>query len=254
MNLPILKSRHEDIFFEFLIHKNPSQAIILLPGFPSSNNLDEIMRFFYSKGYNVFFPRFKGSYQSKGEFMKDNPVEDIHKFINFIKNGKAKSLWDLKYKSFKITEFVIITGSFGCPIACGLSTKNNLISKIILINPVWDFRKHNENKDEQDLNKLIKFVKNAYLNLYRIKFSNLEYQMRKFKEIDFNFYSSKIHIPILVLYDPKDLTVSYKHTLNASKIIPLVTTLQHNMGHKFNKEIFERYWNNIHNFLISTDE
>mgnify|MGYP007017149674 CR=1 FL=1 len=58
MQKPIVKSYFDNIFFESLIHKKPSDAIIIFPGFPSSNKQDDIINFLYNKGFNVFFPSY----------------------------------------------------------------------------------------------------------------------------------------------------------------------------------------------------
>ncbi|NMB66517.1 hypothetical protein GYA25_00435 [Candidatus Woesearchaeota archaeon] len=42
----ILKAYYGNIFFEFLTHNEPADAILILPGFPSSNKEDDLMKFF----------------------------------------------------------------------------------------------------------------------------------------------------------------------------------------------------------------
>ncbi len=251
MAKPILKAYRSKIFFEFLVHKSDSaDAIIILPGFPSSNNEDKLMRFFYEKGFNVFYLRYRGSFQSKGYFLESNLVDDMIQCINQINKGKVVSLWGLEEKSFKNRDLILLTGSFGGAIACGIAAKSNhLISKIILLAPVWDFDKHNTTYEEQDLPHLLDFVKRAYQNLYRIKFNNLISQLHKFRELSPEYYLKKLDCPLLVFHDPEDKTVSIEHTKGIIKKIKKSKLIEHNLEHGPSEELIKRYWNEIEKFI-----
>lgn len=251
MTKPILKAYCNKIFFEFLVHKNdPSDAMIILPGFPSSNNEDELMRFFYEKGFNTFYLRYKGSFQSKGYFLESNPVYDMIQCISHINKGKVVSLWDMKEKYFKNRNLIILTGSFGGAIACGIAAKSNhLISMIILSAPVWDFGKHNTTFKEQDLIHLSDFVKRSYQNLYRIKFNNLINQIHKFQELSPEYYLKKIDFPLLIFHDPEDNTVSIEHTRKIIKKIKNSKLIEHNLGHGLSRELIKKYWSEIEKFI-----
>ncbi|MBS3157365.1 alpha/beta hydrolase [Candidatus Woesearchaeota archaeon] len=230
MTKPILKAYYNKIFFEFLVHKDDFvDAIIILPGFPSSNNEDELMQFFYENGFNVFYLRYGGSFQSKGYFLESNPSDDITQCIKYINRGKIVSLWDMEEKSFKNRDLIFLTGSFGGAIACSIVAKSNhLISRIILSAPVWDFDKHNTTYEEQNLSHLSDFVKRAYQNLYRIKFNNLINQLHKFKELSPEYYLQKLNCPLLVFYDQEDKTVSIEHTREIIKKIKKGRLIEHN--------------------------
>ena len=251
MTKPILKSYYKKIFFEFLIHKNESSdAIILLPGFPSSNNEDELMRFFYEKGFNAFYLRYEGSFQSKGHFLESNPIKYMIECINHINKGKVISLWDMEEKSFKNKKLILLTGSFGGAIACGIAARSNhLISKLILSAPVWDFEKHNTIYEEQNLHHLLDFVKKAYRNLYRIKFNNLVEQIHKFKEASPEYYLKKLDCPVLIFHDPMDKTVSIEHTHKMIKQIKKSELIEHDLGHGLSEKLVEHYWRMIERFI-----
>jgi len=245
----ILKTYIGDIFCEFIVQNKIADTIILLPGFPSSNKMDSEMKFLYKKGYNVFFPRFKGSFQSKGFFLEDNPVEELRIFANKLKKEKIINLWDMSKVSFKIDRLILFGQSFSGAIACGLVAKVKNFRKLVLFSPVWDFKKHNLLINEQDLNHLIPFVKRAYQNLYRIKFDNLVKEMSKFEEINDYFYVKKIKIPLLVLNDSSDKTVSIEHSRNMKEKLKRLKILEHNLGHGFNLKVLENCWNEIEKYL-----
>jgi esterase/lipase len=248
MVIPILKSYYEEIFFEFLIHNDKKDCIILLSGFPSSNQRDEIMHFFYEKGFNVFFPRFKGTFQSEGKFLETNPVSDLLSFIKELKKGYAKNLWDMNKINFKVGKIYVIGDSFSGAIACGLGACSKDVSKIILASPVLDYKKHNIDGNEQDLDALTLFVKRAYKNLYRYSFSSLQKQLDKFKEISPSFYLKSLNKPILLLHDPNDNTVSIKHSKTLFKNMRNCKIIEANIGHGF-RRVLSKYPNLILDFL-----
>lgn len=248
MVIPILKSHYGKIFFEFLTHKDKRDTIILLGGFPGSTQKDEMMYFFYEKGFNVFFPRFKGTFQSEGEFLETNPVEDLLLFIKELKKEQAKNLWDLSKVNFKIGKINVVGDSFSGAIACGLGACSEDISKIILASPVLDYKKHNIDGNEQDLDALTLFVKRAYKNLYRYSFNSLQKEINKFKEISPNFYLKLLDKPILLFHDPNDRSVSMKHGKVLFGDMKNCRIIKTNMGHGFRK-VLGKYPDLILDFL-----
>lgn len=248
MTIPILKSYYKKIFFEFLTHKDKRDTVIFLSGFPSSNQRDEVMYFFYEKGFNVFFPRFKGTFQSEGKFLETNPVDDLLFFIKELKKGRAKNLWDMDKVNFKIGKINVFGDSFSGAIACGLAARSEDVSKIILASPVLDYKKHNLNGDEQDLDALTLFVKRAYKNLYRYSFNSLQKEINKFKEISPDFYLKLLNKPILLFHDPNDRGVSMKHSKILFGNMKNCKIIETNTGHGFGR-VFDKHSGLILDFL-----
>lgn len=249
MGKPILKAYYGDIFFEFLAHSNKRDSIIVLPGFPSSNLMDDIIYFLYKEGFNVFVPRYKGTYQSKGQFLKTNPVGDLIKFIDQLKKGKAISLWDNKVISFEINKVLLLGGSFGGSMALALAADSKEISKVILASPVWDFKEHNRHGNEQDLDSLTCFVKKAYKNLYQYQFNSLVRVIDKFKEFSPKHYLSNLNIPILVFHDPNDESVSIDHSRNMKTVIKNMKLVESDTGHGLSIKLLGKYFDKIKIFL-----
>jgi len=243
----ILKGYKNDIFFEFLLQKKPADAIIFLAGFPNNNVYDELLLFFYKKGYHVFFPRYKGMYQSGGKFLEENIVKDINEFIKHIKKSKLKNLWDGREFTFSINKTFIFGSSFSGAIACGTGVFGN-VDKLVLFSPVWDYNKHNKHGDEQDLNHLLNFVKKAYKNCYKIEFKNLFKKMKEIKEINSKFYLTKLKIPLLVLHDPSDKSVSIKHSEQFQKKFKF-RLIKHIQGHGMSFPIISNHFQEITSFL-----
>ena len=250
MKKPILRGYYGGIFFEFVLQDRNADAIILLPGFPSGNDFSDLMAFFYEKGYHVFVPRYRGTYQSSGIFLSKNPVDDISFFIENLNEGSAKNMWDLKKENFKINKKIIVTGSFGGAIALGAAAKIGGISHIILQAPVWDFKEHNSAGDEQNLEKITDFVRTAYKNCYRFRFKSLVKKLDKFKELNPAFYLPRLkELPILVMHDPNDNVVLLKHTKEKMALLQRGTYLEHYLGHKLTRDVLAAYWKDIDKFI-----
>jgi esterase/lipase len=247
LNKPILKAYYGRIFFEFLVQNNPADTILYMPGFPYTGDHDREIQFLYNKGYNVFWPKYPGSYQSKGKFLDRNLVNEFSKFIDSLKKGKVISLWDNSQIKFKIKKLILFGGSFSGAICSGLASKNK-IDKMVLFSPLWDFSTHNEKKDEQDLDHLIPFVKRAYKNLFRFEWNSLTNKIKEFPECNPKNYLKKLNLPILVFHDPKDRTVSIRKTLEFEKKLPSMKLVKHNKGHS-SRRIMISKWKRIERFL-----
>ena len=244
----ILKSFAKEIFFEYKTRKEPSKAIIILPGFPSSNKEDEIINTLFEKGYNVFFMRYKGSFQSEGKFLEKDPTKDIKEFVNYLETGKTKNLWDETESLFKNTEYIILTGSFSGAIALGVN--EDKIKKIILCSPVWDYTEHNKDGDEQEFTHLTRFVKKGWNNLYKYTFKDIQEQMKKFENCKWKNYKEQLkNKQILILHDPKDDTTSIKHTKKHLEEVPSIKLIEHELGHGTRIKIIRKYLESILEFI-----
>ena len=250
MKKPILRGYYGGIFFEFVLQDRSADAIILLPGFPSGNDFNDLISFFYEKGYHVFVPRYRGTYQSTGVFLSKNPIEDMSFFLDNLEMGSAKSVWDMKKENFKINKKILVSGSFGGAIALGLAAKSGKISHIILQAPVWDFEAHNAEGNEQDFEKTTEFVRNSYKNCYRFRFKSLKKKLGKFEELGPEYYLPRVkQIPILVMHDPNDKEVLLRHTKENMNSLERGTYLEHYLGHKLTRDILTAYWKDIDKFI-----
>lgn len=251
MTKHILKGYYEDIFFEFLLQDSEADAIFFLPGFPSSNNYNELMYYLYQKGFHVFTIRYRGSYQSNGMFLEKDPVEDMTLFIENIKKGKVISLWDNQEFTFKIKQKILSASSFGGAVAAGTLAKTNFFDKAIFFAPVWDFSEHNVLYPEQDLIHLTQFTKRAFKNCYRLVCDNITEKIAEYTSMSKSNYINKIDTPILVFHGTKDNTVRIEHTLKVCSENKNIKLIKHPYGHGPKKELLEEFKSEVDSFLKS---
>ena len=89
------------------------KAIILCDGMPSVPTKQPLAEFLARRGYWVFYPRWRGAWESGGRFLEKSPVEDVADVITGISKGVIRE--NAFGQVFKPSpdEIFVIGGSFG---------------------------------------------------------------------------------------------------------------------------------------------
>jgi dipeptidyl aminopeptidase/acylaminoacyl peptidase len=130
-----------------------------MPGLPTNQKQAE---FYGKKGYWVIYPRYRGSWESGGRFLKVSPHKDILDIIDQLPRGFRDS-FSRKLIKVKPTEIFLVGGSFGGP-AMILASMDKRITKAVIRAPVVDWLA--PSKDEP-LDWLEGFVNDAFGAGYR---------------------------------------------------------------------------------------
>ena len=112
-----------------------------MPGLPGNKRA---MMAMHKNNYWSFFPRYRGTWESSGTFLKDEPTKDILDVIDGIHKSFI-SLWDGAEYKIEKPEIYIVGSSFGGPAAM-LVSKDPRVKKIICVSPVVDWTQ--ESRDE----------------------------------------------------------------------------------------------------------
>lgn len=182
----------EDELFKGLLYyppisfQKPYPVIIYFHGFPQLFPLQEIVRSYHyllDIGYAFITFNFRGYRYSEGEVSIKSQVADAYKIIDFI-NSMAKN--DI----FNLTNVNIIGHDFGAYIALILCSQINCITKLLLITPIIDVKKHiYDDNFPQVLNYINRFLPgnvkgisniNEFINLIKMELSQKKYQIRYF--------------------------------------------------------------------------
>lgn len=237
----------KEIISEFLVPIKPSKKVIILcggmPSYPGKRN--DLMEFLVQKGYWVFVPRYRGSWESGGSFLKISPHQDVIDIINELPRG-FKDLWSNKKYKIKNPQIYLIGSSFGGPAAI-LASKNKRVKKAVAFSPVIDWRM--ESKIEP-IDWMEKFTKIAFGNGYR--FVNKNWNKLK---------SGKFYNPIsetksldgrkLFIIHAKDDEVVYsKSSEDFAKLTGCRFILLKTGGHlSLSNLILPKFWRKIKLFL-----
>lgn len=143
-----------DIVATFLPPAKPSNKVIILcdgmPGLPGNKRLQELLS---RKGYWSFYPRYRGAWESGGEFLAEEPSKDIADVIDAL-DRPFTSLWDGEEYEIENPKIIIFGMSFGGPAAL-LNSKNEKVEKVVCISPVVDWREESEDEPLEHLGKIV---------------------------------------------------------------------------------------------------
>lgn len=128
-----------DVLAEFWGPVKPSGKVIILcdgcPSVPSKKRAAETLA---KKGYWVFHMRYRGSWESKGQFLKYPPSEDVRLVARGVREGFI-NIYDGTRYVLDVRECIVIGASFGGAAAVIASTYPE-IDKAIALAPVIDWR------------------------------------------------------------------------------------------------------------------
>lgn len=141
------------------------RVALLLGGAPGMPGKTSLMEFLSKKGYFVVNPRYRGTWESGGVFLKDEPTVDIAEVIEAVRGGSLLSLYEEKsYSLPKKPVIHIFSSSFGGP-AGFLLSKHPDVARVIAFSPVCDWK---ANSKVEPLETLNHFTKDVYGEGYRL--------------------------------------------------------------------------------------
>ncbi|MEX0917446.1 MAG: hypothetical protein WDZ90_02910 [Candidatus Paceibacterota bacterium] len=155
----------KDIVCEVAEPSRPSKrGIIFLDGMPTVPSKRAFLDEFARSGFWVFHPRYRGTWESSGLFLRESPEEDVYEVLNSV----SKGFWDIASNEKvipEIKEWSLVGGSFGGPAAL-LASRDKRVSRVIAIAPVVDW---SELGHAEPIDWLYGFVKEAFGEGYRLK-------------------------------------------------------------------------------------
>lgn len=238
----------KDIVCEFLApvkKTKKDKVIIIASGMPGIPNGKEVMSFLSSKGYWVFLPRYRGAWESCGEFLKDEPTKDIKDVLDGFKNVFTDN-WSGKKIKLNIKEIFIFGSSFGGPAALMLS-KEDSVKKVVTFSSVVDWLA--DSKDEP-LDWLFTFIRNSFGEGYRFPKTNWK------KLSNGKFYNPVNSLnridpkKILMFHNQDDTTVLYKDVKNFALKNKIKLISFKNGGHRGSSWVLEsKIWKIIKGFI-----
>ncbi len=143
--------------------KRPAKVAIVCIGMPGMPAKSRILEFLSKQGYWAFNPRYRGTWESGGKFLKKSPHEDILDIIDELPKGFKEAYGGKKFK-VKPSEVHLFASSFGGPAAI-LASRDKRVSKVVAFSPVVDWRDHVARGETIDWT--MKFAAEAFGAAYR---------------------------------------------------------------------------------------
>jgi len=182
-----------EIVAEFLPPKNliSKKVIILCDGLPSLPDKKRLVRFLAKKNYWVFHMRYRGTWESGGEFLVNSPVQDILDIIDELPKGFIE-IWGNQEFKVNPESIFVIGASFGGTTAL-IASMNIKIKKVVTICPVVDWK---DESGEESNDYLKNVIRQGYPGAYRFNEENWQKLINTsfFNPVDYinKFDSSKI--------------------------------------------------------------
>jgi len=164
----------------------PYPLIFYFHGFPQLSTLKEIVtdhHYLLEMGYALLVFNFRGYRFSEGKISIKSQVSDSYKILEFADLMSKKNYFNIK-------KFNIIAHDFGAYIALILTSKSEMINKLLLVNPILDLKKHIHNEDFiKSLNYINRFLPGNvkgiedpkhFIEMTKYELKNGEFQIDKF--------------------------------------------------------------------------
>ena len=160
----------KDIISEVgLPDKQTGRVLILIGGLPSIPSKPDVLKFWVSAGYVCVFPRFRGTWESGGEFLKRDPVLDVFDIVDEMVSSKSiLNLYTGETEKIKVSSIYVVGGSFGGTGAL-LASAHPKVKKVVALSPVIDWSIDSEAEPFEFFQR---FTKNAFGEAYRSKASS----------------------------------------------------------------------------------
>ena len=248
----MLRTRFKDeIVAEFLPPTRPrkkQRVIILCDGMPSIPRKQPLATFLSNNGYWVFYPRYRGAWESDGEFLGRSPHEDILDVIDELPKGVTEIAFGRRFL-LSPEEIFLIGGSFGAAAAI-LCSMDSRVKRVMANCPVvdWSILRRSEQAETSNPSYAA-YIREAFGNAYRL--SEKDWQ----KLHGGKFYSPAANVQqiisskIMMFHAKDDPYVPWRSVERFARRTGTKLKLLARGGHLRTEFIVEKYWSQIKRFF-----
>jgi pimeloyl-ACP methyl ester carboxylesterase len=246
---------NSDIVAEFLPPARRSRkekVIVLCDGMPSIPRKQGLAAFLSGKNFWVFYPRYRGAWESGGQFLARSPHEDILHTISALEQSIIEVTFGKRFQ-VRAAEIFVIGGSFGgaAAVLCSLDSR---VKKVIANCPVvdWSILSHSEPAETSNPS-YVAYIREAFGSAYRLSERNWN-KLRSGK-----FYNPAHHIgeitpsKVLMFHAKDDPYVPYSSVKRFADNAGVALKSFARGGHIGTEYIVRRYWTQIERFFNKED-
>jgi pimeloyl-ACP methyl ester carboxylesterase len=220
----------KDIVTEFLPPARKAKrakVAIICGGFPSGPCGGRRLEFFSKRGYFAFYPRYRGTWESGGTFLKFSPDKDILDIVSQLPKGFKTFGW----KTFRVrpTDVHLFASSFGGAAAI-LASRDPRVTKVVACSPVVDWQKLKRSRTYDPEMKL-DYIRHDFGNAYRISPGGIARLKRGV------FFSPAAHAKsidgkkLFIIHAKDDASVYWKPVAQFAKTVGATLMLKKRGGH-----------------------
>lgn len=224
------------------------KVIIVCDGMPSIPRKQGLMEFLSAKGYWVVYPRYRGAWESGGQFLAKPPHEDIRDVIDELLKGMRDIAFGQRF-SLSPDEIYVIGGSFGGAAAI-LASLDPRVKKVIANCPVvdWAILRQEEKKETSNPNYAA-YIREAFGNGYRLSDRNWK------KLYGGKFYNPAHHAreispsKVMMFHAKDDPYIPYRVVKGFADRTGVKLKSLARGGHVRTEYIVQKYWPEIRKFF-----
>lgn len=243
----------DEIVAEFLPPsrtQKKQRLIILCDGMPSMPCKQPLSEFLAAKGFWVLYPRYRGTWESGGEFLSRSPHDDILDILDELPGQVEEMAFGQQFRLAPHQVFVI-GGSFGGAAAILLSLDHR-VTRVVANCAVVDWSILDQaEKAETSKSNYADYIRQAFGNGYRLSDANWA------KLRGGRFYNPWHHrnqidgSKVLMFHANDDPNVPYQRAREFAKLTQAkLKSIQHG-GHISTDYVVRRYWVQIKKFFGS---
>jgi pimeloyl-ACP methyl ester carboxylesterase len=240
-----------DIVTEFLPPARTGKrqkAIILCDGMPSIPRKQSLAEFLALKGYWVFYPRYRGAWESGGQFLARSPHQDILDVIGSLSKEFREVTFGRRFR-VAADEVFVIGGSFGGAAAL-LCSLDDRVKKVVANCPVvdWGILRQSE-KAETSNPGYAAYIREAWGNGYRLSARNWA-KLRGGKFFNPAFHAGEINpSKVMMFHAENDPYVPWRSVKRFADSTGAKLKLFKRGGHLSTDLIVRKHWGEIRKFL-----
>ncbi|MGH9417700.1 MAG: alpha/beta hydrolase family protein [Terriglobales bacterium] len=225
------------------------RLIVLLDGMPALPRKQPLMEFLAARGYWVFYPRWRGSWESGGEFLRHSPERDLADLLDALPKGVREAAFGRRFR-VTVREIYVIGGSFGGAAAI-LSTLDARVRRAVANCPVVDWSILGRELGKETSNpSYVAYIREAFGSGYRLSERNWN-KLRTGRFFNPAARAAELDGSKFLLYHAKDdpylpwrQVAHFAHTTGAR------LHLLERGGHLSTDRIVRRRWRTIERFLL----
>lgn len=132
-----------------------------MPGLPCKR---EVLEYFSSIGYWAVYPRYRGTWESRGRFLEHAPHEDVFLILDELSRPFFVDVFSGEPILWNIKDVVLVGVSFGAT-ATLLAAADKRVSRAVAVAPVVDWTK--QEYTAEPLGELGEYLMNTHEQVYR---------------------------------------------------------------------------------------
>lgn len=228
------------------------KIIILCDGMPGIPRKQQLVEFLSAKGFWVIYPRYRGAWESGGEFLKESPEKDIAIILDALPKGFTETAFGKKFKLVP-DELYIIGGSFGGTVSI-LCSLDDRVKKVVANCPVVDWKiLPSEQKKETSEIKYSDYIRSAFGNGYRLSQKNWN-KLFSGKFFNPSYHSDEFDASKVLMFHAKDDPfVPWRDVKRFSDRTGIELVLLTKGGHLRTEFVVTKYWDRISRFFARSD-